>query len=276
MRGQGNKPRARDATALLLALMTALLPLMMAALAAMLMPEATGEDVYTKSGTTVDASNASQGYIMVKQKANGKKHKMQLSLGGETVTYNLDPEGEFEVFPLQLGNGKYRVQVFRQVSGSRYTAVSSITFRAELEDDKLPYLYPNQYVNYDADTLAVQQSQVICAELQSNVDKANAVYQYVVKSLNYDYILARTVKSGYVPDLDYTYQHGMGICFDIAAMIAAMLRSQGVPTQLVIGYADRAYHAWNLVYLGDGWQRCDATSDICAIKVKTYTTERSY
>lgn len=268
--------RAKRSVAVFLSVLLMALPLMLTCLAAMLLPEATGENVYKKSGTTVDASNASQGYIMVKQNATGKKLKVQISLGNDTMTYNLNGDGEYEVFPLQLGNGKYRVQVFRNISGDRYTALSSISFKAELQDEKLPFLYPNQYVNYEADSLAVVRANELCGGMESGADKANAVYAYVVKNITYDYILAKTVKTGYVPDLDSVVQKGMGICFDISALIACMLRSQGVPTQLVIGYADSAYHAWNLVYMNDQWLRCDATSDICALTVNQYTTERRY
>ena len=36
--------------------------------------------------------------------------------------------------------------------------------------------------------------------------------------------------------------------------MAAMLRSQGVPTKLVVGYSGDAYHAWISVYLKEiGW-----------------------
>jgi transglutaminase-like putative cysteine protease len=36
--------------------------------------------------------------------------------------------------------------------------------------------------------------------------------------------------------------------------MAGMLRSQGVPCKLVIGYAGEAYHAWISVYVeGEGW-----------------------
>lgn len=36
--------------------------------------------------------------------------------------------------------------------------------------------------------------------------------------------------------------------------MAAMLRSQGIPCKLVIGYAGTAYHAWINVYIqGTGW-----------------------
>ncbi|MBQ2868224.1 MAG: transglutaminase domain-containing protein, partial [Firmicutes bacterium] len=63
-----------------------------------------------------------------------------------------------------------------------------------------------------------------------------------------------------------------GICFDYAAMMTAMLRSQDVPCKLVVGYAGTAYHAWINVWTeesgwidavvffdGKTWQRMDPT-----------------
>ena len=45
-----------------------------------------------------------------------------------------------------------------------------------------------------------------------------------------------------------------GICFDYAALMAAMLRSQGVPVKLVVGYTGNVYHAWlNVWSEKDGW-----------------------
>ena len=39
-----------------------------------------------------------------------------------------------------------------------------------------------------------------------------------------------------------------------SALMAAMLRSQGIPTRLHVGYAGDAYHAWINVYIEDiGW-----------------------
>ena len=39
-----------------------------------------------------------------------------------------------------------------------------------------------------------------------------------------------------------------------APLMAAMLRSQGIPTRLEIGYSKDAYHAWVSVYIEDiGW-----------------------
>jgi transglutaminase/protease-like cytokinesis protein 3 len=64
-----------------------------------------------------------------------------------------------------------------------------------------------------------------------------------------------TVHEG-VPDPDATLAEGKGICFDYAALAAAMLRSQGIPCQLITGYVgeEDLYHAWNRFYVEEkGW-----------------------
>ena len=66
-------------------------------------------------------------------------------------------------------------------------------------------------------------------------------------------------QSGYVPDLDAMLEKKMGICFDFAALMGALLRSQGIPTQMVMGYADITYHAWNNILIDGEWVRYDAT-----------------
>ena len=69
------------------------------------------------------------------------------------------------------------------------------------------------------------------------------IYKY-----KYDRKVEKTVKNVYLPYVDHFYIKINGICFDYAAVMTAMLRSQGVPTKLVIGYTGNAYHAWVNVY----------------------------
>ena len=76
----------------------------------------------------------------------------------------------------------------------------------------------------------------------------------MVQNLTYDKQLAATVQSGYLPVLDTVLEKKSGICFDYAALMTGMLRSQGIPSKLVVGYAGEIYHAWINVYIeGVGW-----------------------
>ena len=70
----------------------------------------------------------------------------------------------------------------------------------------------------------------------------------------YDKEKANNVQYGYVPDPDQTLNDKTGICFDYASLTCAMLRSQGIPTKLEVGYVGEVYHAWISCYVDEtGW-----------------------
>lgn len=246
---------------------------------AILLPEAPGDVVYENGGTIVDASHSDQGYIMIKRQSS-KQLKMRLSLGKANLTYDLNNAGEYEAFTLSFGNGEYKVEVFEQTSKKKYSPASAITFSATVTDESLPFLYPNPYIWYNEKTQAVAKGSEVCVGAETDAQKAEAVYRYLLENMAYDYTFADEVakgkNKGYIPNVDRTLNTQTGICLDFAAIMACMLRTQGVATKLVIGYADRMYHAWNLVLVDGTWYQYDVTMAICNGTVKKYTPERVY
>ena len=130
----------------------------------------------------------------------------------------------------------------------------------------------NQYVDFENAPNTIQKASEVCAGISEPLEKVAAVYDYVVDTLSYDYDLAASVQSGYLPNLDKVLKKGKGICFDYAGVMTGMLRSQGIPCKLVIGYIDTDYHAWISVWTeedgwiesaiyfdGSTWQRMDPT-----------------
>ena len=90
--------------------------------------------------------------------------------------------------------------------------------------------------------------------MENPLEKVEVIYNFVVTTLSYDREKAATVKSGYLPDLDAVLEEEKGICFDYAALMTGMLRSQGIPCKMVFGYAGTDYHAWISVWTEDtGW-----------------------
>lgn len=231
---------------------------------------------YSKSGTTIDYGNSDCGYFMIKQKAGKSRLKVKVSKGENSLNYDLNNQGEFEALPLQFGDGKYKIQVFRQVKGTQYSQVSSTSISVKLKEEDINYLYPNQYVWYEKGFDTVAKSFELCQGITSDKDKVQAVYDFAKTKISYDYILAMSVKSGYIPDVDEVLESKKGICFGYAAVMACMLRVQGIPAQLVIGYADKTYHAWNKILVDGEWVRYDATFASTGGKARTYTTERTY
>ena len=240
-------------------------------------PRQSGTNVLTSKSLTVDASNVSQGYIMAHGSAGSKRLKLRITQGKYKLTYDLGAAGEYEIFPLQLGNGSYTVELFENVSGKKYSAEGKVTVDVKLEDAYAPFLGPNQYVNYTEETAAVKTSYELCAGLTDEQAIFETIRAYIKENYNYDYDKAATVQSGTLPDIDGCYETKTGICQDLAAMAACMLRVQGIPTKLMVGYVGRMYHAWNVVVLNGEEVLYDPTLELNAVESgQTYTAERYY
>ncbi len=219
-----------------------------------LIPEAPGTVTYGNDFISVDASNTAEGYFMVKYDGTADKVKLQLKApDGETYTYNL-AIGSYETFPFSAGNGDYHLDVLEHAYDDMYATAFSQDMQVTLNDEFRPFLYPNQYVWFTPEYKAVAYAAKLSESSSDDLDYVSRVYHYVIENITYDEELAAAVKSGYLPNIDNTMASGKGICFDYASLMAAMLRSQGVPTKLVVGYSGSAYHAWISVYLKEtGW-----------------------
>ncbi|MBQ2697943.1 MAG: transglutaminase domain-containing protein [Clostridia bacterium] len=217
-------------------------------------PVASGVLTQKNAKAVVDYSNSKDGYVMVQFTAQtASRIKAQVKGPATTYTYNVTP-GQWTTFPLSDGNGSYTVTVFENVKDTKYAAVVSATFTAALSDEFAPFLRPNQYVDYAVAPQTVAKAAELVQGCETALAKVEKVYHYVVQNFTYDRELAATVQSGYLPVLDTVLEKQKGICFDYAALMTGMLRSQGVPCKLVVGYAGTAYHAWISVWSeGEGW-----------------------
>ncbi len=171
------------------------------------------------------------------------------------VSYTYDLQKDVcDTFPLTGKNGLYNVGIYELVSGNDYSVLFNDSFEVTSIDEYLPYLYPNQYVKFDKDTKAINLASELVVGANNDLDAITSVYNYVISNIVYDYDKAENVESTYVPDVDNILSIKKGICFDYASLMAAMLRSQEIPTRLEIGYAGDAYHAWISTYVKDiGW-----------------------
>jgi len=217
-------------------------------------PVAPGHREQRCDEAVVDYSNAEEGYVMAFYYGETDK-RLKLLLKGPTTTYNYDlPRGQWVVLPLSDGDGSYQAGIYRNVQDSEYAMVMLAEFDVTLQDEFAPFLRPNQYVNYLTAPNTVSKGAALCDGLEHPLEKVAAVYDYVVQNLTYDEDKAATVQSGYLPQLDEILEIQKGICFDYAAMMTAMLRSQEVPCKLVVGYAGSIYHAWISVWTEEnGW-----------------------
>lgn len=144
-----------------------------------LTPQADGLKTFTADTAAIDISHTQEGYIMAKYTGFNAKPKLQLT-GTDGITYTYSLYKDYSTFPLTSGDGTYQVGVYENVSDDRYTTLLSETFSVTLTDPLKPYLYPNQYVNFTADSLPVAKAEELADGASSDLDIISSVYNYII------------------------------------------------------------------------------------------------
>lgn len=233
---------------------------------------APGINEFRSAEAVIDYSNSDDGYIMVQFLAS-TSNRLKVLVNGPSTQYQYDIQpGVWAALPLTDGNGSYTVGVYENVKNSSYAQILATSINVSISDEFAPFLRSNQYVDFESAPNTIAKASGLCGGLTDPLDKVKAIYDYVVENISYDYNKAATVQSGYLPVLDSILKSGKGICFDYAGLMTGMLRSQGIPCKLMIGYVDTDYHAWISVWTeddgwiesaiyfnGETWQRMDPT-----------------
>ncbi len=204
----------------------------------------------------VDLSSVGEGYVAVHCAPTDTKIKFQVIKGDLTVTYTV-VTGKDQVFPLQSGSGHYTFRVMKNITDKKYAELYKCEADVTIADEFDPFLRPNQYADYTQDSECVKFAGTLAGSAGSKQEFIAGVYDYIVSNVTYDQEKAATVQAGYLPVPDDTLRTKKGICFDYASLAASMLRSQGIPTQIIFGYVspNDVYHAWNKFYTEEGgWQ----------------------
>lgn len=219
-----------------------------------LIPSPDGTAEVHNEVASIDYSHADQGYVMADYTGSCPKVKLRIT-GSDNITYTYDLHGSgYETFPLSSGDGSYDVTIYENISGTSYTTCLYQRLSVEIADEFAPFLYPNQYVNFSADSQTVKKGAQLVEEAVTDLEAITMIYDFITSNITYDYTKASDPPTGYTTDIDEILTSGSGICLDYAAVMASMLRSQRIPARLEVGYAQDAYHAWLSVYTEDtGW-----------------------
>lgn len=208
-----------------------------------------------KNGAYLDLSMVSQGVVAAKG-TSSKRLRFIIVVNDQNYYYNMKSDGTPSVFPLTMGSATYKFRIMENTTGSKYRELYSNSTWVQLDSQFVPYTRNSDYVPYSSASACVKKAAELAQTADSAMGVVSKVYEYITSGVTYDYNKANTVQSGYMSDPDSTMNTGKGICFDYAALAAAMLRSQGIPVKMVFGYVgpSGAYHAWNMFYTAEtGW-----------------------
>ena len=218
-----------------------------------------------KNGTvTVTYSGSDMGKIAVTVKKDGANNQYNYFIDDSSVAVDI---------PLTSGNGIYKVSVLKHIQDSKYSPLSSEEVQLELEDSNAAFLTSNEMLQWNAKNAAIKKANKLVKKQKNQNGKAKALYKYLVKNYHYDYDKYADNSSGklayYTPDINDTYKTKKGICYDMSALTASMMRSVGIKTKMVTGYPKSEYfngsqyHAWNKYYVNGKWTIIDITCDMC-------------
>ena len=223
--------------------------------AKVLWPSQEQTDVLTDGSLAlVDLTHINDGYICARLLQEISGIKLQISKDNKNYNYDLKST-DFDAFPVNMDNGSYTIKILQQIEGTKYAICASREISVQLTNSLLPYLYPNQIVNYTKDSFVYKKSFELVKGDKDDITRIAHLFKYVVDTLNYDDQKAKDVSDSFVlPDIDGSLKRKKGICFDYAACLAALCRIQGIPAKVIVGWTDIEYHAWVEIYLKDtGW-----------------------
>lgn len=220
------------------------------------------------SSSTYSISKINNSEIVIASNLYGKNMRLMVEKGSEKYNYSLNnPE---ERLPIQLGDGSYTVKILQNTTGNKYKVLEKSTLLVKGSNSLDVYLTSSQPVYWKGMDELMSLTNNLTKNLITDSEKVNVIYNYIINNITYDNNKIKTITGEYVPNLEETLSSKTGICYDYAALLAGMLRSQGIHTKLVKGYKNdmKEYHAWNEVLIDENWVIIDTTYDAALNSLK--------
>lgn len=208
----------------------------------------------------IDLTQLERGVIKARTNTEVKS-KLVIEKDNKRYTYNL--YDDFQSFPLQLGNGDYKISIFENIHETKYRQKYMETITLDIDNNNLIFLNSIQNINWENNSDYISKAKELVKGITDNKLKVEKIYKYIVNNYDYDFNKLNNLKYDYLPDLNIIYDLQKGICYDYSSLFASMLRSLNIPTKLVTGFSDniKGYHAWNEVLINDNWIIIDTTYD---------------
>ena len=242
--------------------------------------------VYSNKFVSINTNTASEGYIIV-ENFDERAYNLGVYISTNVIndldnnscyTWISDMEGKSSIkVPLTYGVTEYNITVVTSMTyeptGTECSSKKAVlTFKPTTVSETGPFLFSAGEVIYDENMMFIKKAEEIAATCSNDFEKVEKIQAWITSYISYKKE-EDTPMVVYQCDLEKIYNRKTGVCYDYAVVLAAMLRSQGIPCRLVFGYYDGAGHVWTEVYVnsdgvhaadnvyleGKKWSRVEAT-----------------
>lgn len=163
------------------------------------------------------------------------------------------------------GIGEYQVSVLVHKEGRRYTFGPTVHVQNTVDVNR--FLVPTLHVESNNEKI-ITLAKEITKDSRTDIEKAKSIYDWVTANIVYDYKkYIRQINNNYdnVYGALNTLETKTGVCYDYAALVAALGRASGLQVKIIKGNFKSTYrnelHAWNEIYISeeDKWITVDST-----------------
>lgn len=163
------------------------------------------------------------------------------------------------IFDNSSGKDKLLTKIYVLAVSALIVVTLFISYNFVIKPE-VPYLLNGGATLWDTQTEELADE--ICAGCDTDAEKVQAIYSWMVTNLEYDYDYKALFQYF---DVRKTLRTKQGVCFDFSHLFTALCRSQNIPCYAVdgISYKDNSVqHTWNRVYYDGTWWNMDVTHDI--------------
>lgn len=167
---------------------------------------------------------------------------------------------------MTVNSSPYAVLVYRRLGfvdtdtealedGIRYTPM-------EYQKDLSPFLEENEYMDFTSDIIA-KRAATLFQNCTNDIEKAKTAFEFVRDEIPHSFDISAKVITAKASDV---LKHRTGICHAKANLLAALLRSQGIPAGMCFQHITLAddeskgycVHCYNGIYVDRHWIKVDA------------------
>jgi len=185
------------------------------------------------------------------------------------------PKGEIAYYPLEVNKNSFQYELCLRFGPGTYTIW--VGDAAQYFDGKIRfnvtntlntdwrYLAPSTYIDSNHEVVTELANSLLEVKM-TDYEKLEAIYHWVTGNICYDY-RAYEDRNAALKPASVIIQDKKGLCRDYSFALAALARAAGLESRVIYGQARHSdnnpggEHAWNEIYLNDGWISVDATWD---------------